>query len=177
MTGTTHSKETLMIRIGYAPRQGRVYFQPHTVMQEYLRFSKEHDNHVLWKCGIIGVMKNVEQVILYAHDEGLMLIGEVTGFGSPYNPRTWDEGSFYQCPKPWSKEPAKYWIALDNLRPLEGFNPDLYELAAGKDKGKPLSLVFERKVPMLTMADAEGKRKSATTSRRSGLTRIRLREV
>lgn len=95
----------------------------------------------------------------------------------PYNPRTWDEGSFYQCPKPWSKEPAKYWIALDNLRPLEGFNPDLYELAAGKDKGKPLSLVFERKVPMLTMADADGKRKSATTSRRSGLTRIRLREV
>ena len=81
-------------------------------------------------------MKNVEQVILYAHDEDLMLIGEVTGFGSPYNPRTWDEGSFYQCPKPWSKEPAKYWIALDNLRPLEGFNPDLYELAAGKDKGK-----------------------------------------
>lgn len=122
-------------------------------------------------------MKNVEQVILYAHDEDLMLIGEVTGFGSPYNPRAWDEGSFYQCPKPWSKEPAKYWIALDNLRPLEGFNPDLYELAAGKDKGKPLSLVFERKVPMLTMADAEGKRKSATTSRRSGLTRIRLREV
>ena len=89
-------------------------------------------------------MKNVEQVILYAHDEDLMLIGEVTGFGSPYNPRTWDEGSFYQCPKPWSKEPAKYWIALDNLRPLEGFNPDLYELAAGKDKGKPLSLVFEQ---------------------------------
>lgn len=177
MTGTTHSKEILMIRIGYAPRQGRVYFQPHTVMQEYLRFSKEHDNHVLWKCGIIGVMKNVEQVILYgarrrphAHRRGDWL-------RKPYNPRTWDEGSFYQCPKPWSKEPAKYWIALDNLRPLEGFNPDLYELAAGKDKGKPLSLVFERKVPMLTMADAEGKRKSATTSRRSGLTRIRLREV
>ena len=54
---------------------------------------------------------------------------------------------------------------------------DTVKVIAGKDKGKPLSLVFERKVPMLTMADAEGKRKSATTSRRSGLTRIRLREV
>lgn len=177
MSGKTHAKETLMIRIGYAPRQGRVYFQPRTVMQEYLRFSREHDDHVLWKCGIIGVMGNVEHVILYAHDEELMLIGEVTGFGSPYNPRTWDKGSFYQCPKPWSLEPAKYWIALDGLRPLEGFDPDLYEIAAGKDEGVPLSLVLERKVPMLTMAGPDGRRTRTTTSRRSGLTRIRLREA
>ena len=177
MSGKTHTEEILMIRIGYAPRQGRVYFQPRTVMQEYLRFSREHDGHVLWKCGIIGVMGIVVHVILYAHDEELMLIGEVTGFGSPYNPRTWDEGSFYQCPKPWSLEPAKYWIALDGLRPLEDFDPDLYELAAGKDEGVPLSLVLERKVPMLTMAGSDGKRTKATTSRRSGLTRIRLREA
>lgn len=177
MTGITHEKEILMIRIGYAPRRGRVYFQPRTVMQEYLRFSEQHDDHILWKCGIIGVMRNVERVILYAHDEDLMLIGEVAGFGSPYNPRTWDEGSFYQCPKPWSMEPAKYWIALDYLRPLEDFNPDMYELAAGKDEGKPLSLVFERKVPMLTMADSEGNRRKVTTSRRSVLTRIRPREM
>lgn len=73
-------------------------------------------------------------------------------------------------------EPAKYWIALDDLRPLEDFDPDKYELAAGKDEGKPLSLVFERKVPMLTMADSEGNRRKVTTSRRSVLTRIRLRE-
>lgn len=58
-------------------------------MQEYLRFSKEHDNHVLWKCGIIGVMKNVEQVILYAHDEDLMLIGEVDWLRKPIQSRTW----------------------------------------------------------------------------------------
>ncbi len=164
-----------MIRIGYAPRQGRVYFPPRTIMQEYLRLSREHDGHVLWKCGIIGVMGNVEQVILYAHDEELMLIGDVAGFGSPYNPRTWDEGSFYQCPKPWSLEPARYWIALDGLRPLEDFDPNLYELAAGKDEGIPLPDVFERKVPMTSMVGADGKRTTTTTSRRSVLTRIRLR--
>ena len=53
----------------------------------------------------------------------------------------------------------------------------MYELAAGKDEGKPLSLVFERKVPMLTMADSEGNRRKVTTSRRSVLTRIRPREM
>ena len=165
-----------MIRIGYAPRQGRIYFQPRTVMQEYLRFSEQHGNRVLWKSGIIGGVGDVTHVILYAHDEELMLIGDATGFGSPYNPRTWDKGSSYQCPKPWALEPSKYWIALDNLRILDDFNPDRYELATGKDEGKPLSTVFERKVPMLARS-GDGGVKRSYTSRRSGLTRIRPREM
>lgn len=146
-------------------------------MREYLRFSEEHNGHVLWTCGLIGVMSKVEQVILHAHDENLMLVGEVTGFGSPYNPRTWDKGSFYQAPKPWASEPARYWIALDNLRPLEDFNPDMYELAGGKDEGKPLSYVFEQKVPMLVVSGTDGKPRKASTSRRSRLTRIHPRKM
>lgn len=176
MNTRNHTPEILMIRLGIAPRQGRVYFQPRTIMEEYLKFSHANDDHVLWTCGLIGVMTNVEQVILHAHDEDMMVIGDVTGFGTPYNPRTWDRGSFYQAPKPWSLQPSRYWIALDNLRPLEDFDPDAYELANGKDEGEPLSTVFERKVPM-TVKGADGKTKRMTTGRRASLTRIRPRKM
>lgn len=143
--------ETLLIRIGYAQRANTPYFPPTVVMDEYLRFSNEHDGHVLYPIGAYGVRtdETADRIILWTMKHDMKMVAEIHSSGAPYSPAVWDSKSPYQVPKPWDRTPARKWLALDGMRPLEGFDPSQYDVIK-TDGDMPLPDVLER-MPRLTV--------------------------
>lgn len=137
--------ETLFIRIGYAQRANTPYFPPTVVMEEYQRFSNEHGGHVLYPIGAYGVHddETADRIILWTMKNPMKMVAEIHSSGAPYSPTTWDSDSPYQAPEPWRRMPARKWLALDNLRPLDDFDPDLYD-AIRPDGDIPLTEAMER---------------------------------
>jgi len=141
-----YDNETLLISPGYAQRTGMPYFPPRDVMEEYLRFSREHDGHVLMPSRGYGIRRNetAERVILWSPKTDFMTIAEIAATGSPYTPRSWDAKDRYQAPRPWNMMVARWWLALDDMRelPPDGFTPSLYEVVGQKGRVEPLESVL-----------------------------------
>lgn len=152
--------ETLLVRIGYSQRANTPYFPPLDIMEEYRRFSDEHDGHVLYTTGAYGVRagETAEHVILWTMKHPLKLIAEIHDSGSPYNPATWDRECAYQSPRPWDANPKKKWLALDGLRELDGFDPDMYDAVTSTgDIPLPDALKSMSRLTVLRIVPAAGR--------------------
>lgn len=143
-TTTTLNGSTLLVRIGYARRTNTPYYPPVSIMEEYLRFSQTHDNKVLYPIGAFGVSETdiADHLILWSQKTPKKLIAEIHEIGKPYSPNLWNPNDPYQAPEPWNMLPAFRWIKLDNLQPLDTFDPEQYE-AKHKTEIIPLTEALE----------------------------------
>lgn len=118
---------TLMIRIGYAPRTGTPYFPPLDILTEYVRFSNAHGSRIMWTdsrstCNP-GSTWNMENIIFFSSKVEFALVGEIADAGvgevPPLGP--------YQVPEPWDRFKERYWYKIDNLRVLSNLRFEDYE--------------------------------------------------
>ena len=127
---------TIVRRIGYPSRGSVAYISPLDTMEEYLRFSREHENRVLWPESGTHIGRYIfddsnTSIVFWSLHAGLMLVGDVVGAGHGYDPK--HPLPDYLAPEPWCRFPARYWVMIDNLRELDDFDPDDYWQIDKKD--------------------------------------------
>lgn len=108
---TTLDGTTLLVRLGYTLHPGRPYFPPRTIMDEYLKYAQLHEGRLLYTDNRLGMSakanEDTDHILLYSSKTLMMLVGDATGFGGPYDPDQWSKTSDYQLPRPWSMMPVR----------------------------------------------------------------------
>ncbi|MBT1162771.1 hypothetical protein [Bifidobacterium sp. SO1] len=118
---------TLMIRIGYAPRAGSPYFPPLDILTEYVRFSNAHGGRMMWvdsrpACSP-DKTKTLTNIIFFSSKVEFAVLGEIADAGTGSVPPL----GAYQVPEPWNRFKERYWYKLDNLRVLSNLCFEDYE--------------------------------------------------